>query len=119
MREAPKSVLGLLMVALSLSAAVAASPVLVPAPRKMALTGGETTRTNVTRVTKAGLPAEGYTLAITPQGVTVEAADDAGFFYADMTLKQLAGTNAAGAAVLPCLTIEDSPAFGWRGLMID
>ena len=119
MREAPKSVLGLLMVALSLSAAVAASPVLVPAPRKMALTGGETTHTNVTRVTKAGLPAEGYTLAITPQGVTVEAADDAGFFYADMTLKQLAGTNAAGVAVLPCLTIEDSPVFGWRGLMID
>ena len=46
-------------------------PALVPMPRKMTLTGGATARTNVTRVVRAGLPAEGYTLVVAPQGVTV------------------------------------------------
>src|SRR5574344_1656737 len=94
-------------------------PALVPMPRKMTLTGGATARTNVTRVVRAGLPAEGYTLVVAPQGVTVEAAGDAGFFYADETLKQLATTNAAGAPAYPCVTIEDAPAYRWRGVMVD
>jgi len=34
-------------------------------------------------------PAEGYTLDVTPQGIRIEASDDAGLFYGAVTLFQL------------------------------
>lgn len=76
----------------------------------------------------AGLPAEGYRLRVTPQGATIEGGDAAGVFYGVQTFLQLLpaavyGTAAAGSkeipATVPCVTIEDAPAFGWRGLMLD
>jgi hexosaminidase len=72
------------------------------------------------------LPAEGYRLAITQDGVQVEAADEAGAFYASQTLRQLYGADRFRAAsihsgpwTLPCGTIEDAPRFGWRGVLLD
>lgn len=67
---------------------------------------------------------EAYELTVAPRGVTVTAGSPAGAFYACQTLLQLcpAGlTAAAGAAAvqIPCVEIEDAPAFDLRGMMLD
>lgn len=63
---------------------------------------------------------EGYKLTIAPDGVEVDAATDAGLFYGAVTLFQLATRHAGDQEpVLPAVTIEDSPRFTWRGLMLD
>ena len=58
----------------------------------------------------ASLPKEGYTLALTAQGVAIAAADGTGFFYAAKTLKQLFASGKAQA-----VTIKDWPAVPFRG----
>lgn len=59
---------------------------------------------------------EGYRLDIMPEGVYIFANGDRGFFYAEMSLRQIkmqCGDN------LPCLRINDEPQFGYRGFMLD
>ncbi|TAL72246.1 MAG: beta-hexosaminidase [Rhodanobacter sp.] len=64
--------------------------------------------------------AQGYALAVTPQGIRVSARDDAGVFYGAVTLYQLLTPDAhRGAVTLAATTIHDWPRFGWRGLMLD
>jgi len=64
--------------------------------------------------------AEGYTLDVTPQGIRIEASDDAGLFYGAVTLYQLLTPDAKqGAVQIPALHISDSPRFAWRGVMLD
>ena len=61
---------------------------------------------------------ESYRLDVTPKGVTVSASKAAGLYYGATTLWQLvqkAGRNGTLAA----MTIDDAPAFGWRGVMLD
>ncbi|HEX2133061.1 MAG TPA: beta-N-acetylhexosaminidase [Actinophytocola sp.] len=72
------------------------------------------------------LPREGYRISIAPDGVTTVAADTAGAFHAEGTLRQLLGPNAfraadihGGAWELPCGEIEDHPRFRWRGCLLD
>lgn len=72
------------------------------------------------------LPAEGFRLTITPDGVRAVAADPAGEFYARQALRQLLGPDAFRAAdihsgpwVLPCGEVEDHPRFRWRGCLLD
>ena len=60
---------------------------------------------------------EAYTLDITPQGIAITASSEAGLFRGAMSLWQLLPPT--GAATVPALRIEDAPAFGWRGLMLD
>jgi hypothetical protein len=59
---------------------------------------------------------QGYTLAITPDGIVAEARTPAGLFYAVCTLIQV--VEQAGKQ-LPCLTIADWPDFAARGVMLD
>ena len=61
---------------------------------------------------------EGYVLTLTPDQIRLVAHDPAGAFYGAMTLKQMA-RQAAGTGLLPCLRIEDWPAFPHRGIMLD
>jgi len=64
--------------------------------------------------------AEGYALAVTPQGIRVTARDDAGLFHGAVTLYQLLTPDAKqGAVDVPALSIRDWPRFAWRGLMLD
>ncbi|GAB3790329.1 beta-N-acetylhexosaminidase [Dyella agri] len=64
--------------------------------------------------------AEGYALAVTPEGIRVTARDDAGLFHGAITLSQLLTPDAKqGAVDVPALSIRDWPRFAWRGLMLD
>ena len=76
------------------------------------------------------LGPEAYSLQVSSDGIRVEAARPAGFFYALQTLKQLMPSRAVMAGVagavsevsgwkLPEVTINDTPRFGWRGFMLD
>ena len=61
---------------------------------------------------------EGYRLDLTQDGVRVQAGDGAAQARARATLVQLLH-QAASAGPLPCLRIDDAPAYAWRGLLID
>lgn len=58
---------------------------------------------------------QGYKLSISPEGVIIRAASDAGFFYGLQTLRQLA----AKGRPLRCCEITDWPAFRYRGYLQD
>jgi hexosaminidase len=70
---------------------------------------------------------DGYRLKVTTTGVSLSANEPTGIFYGIQTLLQLfPGTVEAkndlakkDKWVLPVVTIEDHPRFGWRGLMLD
>ena len=65
-------------------------------------------------------PSGAYRMEIRPTGVTLSARDDAGLFYAGVSLWQLCTADAArGPVMLPGLRIADAPRFAWRGLMLD
>ncbi len=60
--------------------------------------------------------AESYTLDITENRIEIKGADEAGIFYGVQTLKQIFIT---GGRNLPEIHIEDEPAYGYRGFMLD
>lgn len=62
--------------------------------------------------------AESYQLNVNAEGVDIEADGETGVLRALATLRQLVSRNADGV-VLPVVTINDSPRFAWRGLMLD
>ncbi len=72
------------------------------------------------------LPNEGYRLTVTDKSVNVQASSNAGFFYGFQTLMQLLPPEFVSGQELktekwaiPAITIEDAPAFEWRGFMLD
>ena len=76
-----------------------------------------TDRATLDRVATADytLADEGYTLTVTPDGCEVKANGELGRFRAAQTLRQL--RDGKGNTV--CCTIEDRPAYPWRGAMLD
>lgn len=62
------------------------------------------------------LGAEGYSIEITPATIRLSSADSAGRFYAIQSLRQLVRQF---QGELPCLTIQDRPAFAKRGILLD
>ena len=88
----------------------------VPQPAKLTpLEGSAPAAADVRYVVDASIPAEGYRLSVATNGITVASSDDAGHFYAGVTLKQLALPDGSR----PCVEIEDAPAFPWRGMHLD
>ncbi len=84
--------------------------------RLLRVTGADTTP----------LGAEGYRLDVTPNGITIRAAQPAGAFYALETVKQLLPPAIYRDAPLPgarwtvpAVHIEDTPRFVWRGAHLD
>ena len=59
---------------------------------------------------------EAYRIRICSDGITVEAGGEAGFYYAEKTLEQL---RFQFGQELPCLEIEDVPAYEYRSFHID
>ncbi len=66
-----------------------------------------------TRLEGAASP-EAYRLHITPDTLLVSAASPEGFLRAEQTISQLTGKRG-----IACCDIIDSPAYKWRGLMLD
>lgn len=62
---------------------------------------------------------ESYTLEVTPHKITVQATSGAGLFYGVQTLLQMAQPAMKGAWSVQATTIQDSPRFEYRGLMLD
>lgn len=62
---------------------------------------------------------EGYFLQIHPDGILVQASSEAGLFYAVQSLIQLFPSQPSGNIALPCVEIEDFPAFPYRGMHLD
>lgn len=61
---------------------------------------------------------ESYTLEITSAGAKLNAPTTLGAMHGLQTFLQLVGSTPAGFAV-PAVSIQDTPRFPWRGLMID
>ena len=71
---------------------------------------------------RVGLGDEGYTLEVTPKGVRITAAKSAGLFYGMQTFRQLLPLGPVQGQTeyqLACVSIEDTPRFGWRGYLLD
>ena len=72
------------------------------------------------------LGKEGYTLNITKDNIVIEANDLNGLFYGVQTLRQLLPAEIELKNKveniewnIPCVSIQDKPEFGWRGLNLD
>jgi len=64
------------------------------------------------------LSAQAYRLSLRDGRAEIESSDEAGAFYAAMTLAQLPVRTRGGWSV-PCLRIDDRPALPWRILSDD
>ena len=59
-----------------------------------------------------------YSLTISPREIRIQAANDAGVFYAIQTLRQIIESPIAeGGRKLPCLEVNDAPVFPYRGVV--
>jgi hexosaminidase len=73
---------------------------------------------------KETLPAETYHLQIDSTSLTIYGADAAGVFRGIQTMRQLLPSSfhrkeQHASWALPSLSINDSPAFKWRGMLLD
>ena len=69
---------------------------------------------------------EDYRLTVEPGRAIIAAADRRGFLHGMQTLRQLLPSQILASEpqygidwTIPCVSISDSPAFGWRGLHLD
>jgi len=62
------------------------------------------------------IPADGYRIEITPEGLDVRYGAQQGAHYAGITLLVLRETHDGN---IPCGVIEDHPRFEWRGQHLD
>ncbi|WP_439693654.1 beta-N-acetylhexosaminidase [Curtobacterium sp. SP.BCo] len=74
----------------------------------------------------AGDRSESFRLVVTPSGVEVTGGSAAGVFYGVQALLQALpadvyrkGRVGSGPWSVPSVTVEDAPAFAWRGVMLD
>jgi hexosaminidase len=69
--------------------------------------------------------SEAYELSVSSLGINLTASSEAGLFYAIQSLRQLFPTSifsnsrVENAWIVPCLAIQDSPRFAWRGAHLD
>ena len=73
-------------------------------------------------IRKSGKPDknESYILGIQDNGIEITARDNAGVLYAIETLKQILVQTWNGKEFnIPCMVIQDEPAFAFRGFMLD
>ena len=73
----------------------------------------------------AHLGQEGYRLSIEEDRIVIASSTNAGVFYGIQTLRQLLPVEIYADRVqdvewrIPCVVIEDSPSYSWRGMMLD
>ena len=62
----------------------------------------------------ASLGKEGYVIHTDRGHISITGASSAGVFYGIQTIRQIIHDNS-----IPSVTIEDKPAFSWRGFLLD
>lgn len=64
---------------------------------------------------------DAYSLNISPNAVTIEAANASGIFYGIISLLQMVHQqkNVGNELLLPACKISDEANYGWRGFMLD
>jgi len=89
---------------------------------KVAIGGNGTVRF----ITDVNLEPEAYVLDVKSNGINIKAASGVGFFYGVQSLKQLLPVSFFSGILqsnvtwgIPSVYINDKPAFGWRGYMLD
>ncbi len=87
---------------------------------------GINTQGTIKLTTDTSLDEEAYVLDVTPKAISIKAASGAGFFYGLESLKQLLPASFYSGKLqpnvvwgVPTVRIQDKPAFGWRGYMLD
>jgi hexosaminidase len=70
-------------------------------------------------VPDSALGGEGYKLSISSDRIELYAHQPAGLFYAIQTLLQMIPAGSPPGLRMPAVLIEDTPRFGWRGIMLD
>ena len=87
---------------------------LLPQPKQVTYADGvcEVTKAEIVVRTDANMVAEGYTMIIAPERITIEASDEAGVYYAKQTLQQW-------GEMVPCGRVTDYPDLHHRGIMLD
>ena len=81
------------ILSLCAGASLSAGVPVIPAPQSAEMTGKTFNKKNIERVKyveEKNLPAEAYEIQIKKNRIVVKSSDDAGRFYAQQTLKQLA-----------------------------
>ena len=97
-------------------AVIIAAIALVPAPKSIVLSGGESApNAAIAFSTDASIPKEGYRIAVGTGRVDVAYSDSAGRLYAQVTLDQLKTAE----VTYPLCRIEDHPSYPWRGMLVD
>ncbi|CAI2765715.1 family 20 glycosylhydrolase [Flavobacterium collinsii] len=73
----------------------------------------------ITKTPSASLKKEAYKISITSKKITVTGSEE-GLFYGVQSLLQMLPNKPKNQEVkLPCVTIEDEPRYGYRGLHLD
>ena len=88
---------------------------LIPRPRSVVFGKGIAAAT-VMKAIDPTIPAESYRLTAEENGITLIGGSDQGLVWAENTLAQLKYQFPEG---VPCLKIEDAPAYPWRAFHID
>lgn len=86
-------------------------------PRSNAATGGYLYEAGQPSACGKAAHAQGYAIAISPGGISLQAADREGLRYGLDTLRQI--ISQSDGSVLRCLEITDWPILENRGLMLD
>ena len=89
---------------------------LLPMPRTLELTERLVPARLASRRVDPSLPSQGYELRINSDGVDLVGADDAGLFYGEATITQLARLHDGR---LPEGSVRDHPDLPVRGVMLD
>ena len=63
--------------------------------------------------------AEGYSLVVDAEGVSIVGADAAGVFYGVQTLRKALPVVKGGEVLLPAVKVADYPRFSYRGAHLD
>ncbi len=91
----------------------------IPCPLRAERTEGtyflhEGWQSEIVKKTGNNMLAESYRIKVTPNRITITAADKNGFLYAGQTLEQLIDNGQ-----IPACRIYDKPRFGYRGMHFD
>ena len=96
--------------------------VVIPVPAEVNLAEGKyifSDKPDIRTVLVKEIPEgkEAYIIKVSPKGITVKASSEAGFFYAQQTLRQMTGNGQIKE--IQCCEIKDFPRFEYRGLHVD